>query len=70
MNDPKWNDMSDEEIASTLKKISEALEIRVGRGYYSEVLRIGSERLLRASTRHRNLSAMVFNNSPYPKENR
>lgn len=70
MSDRNWNDIGDEEIASTLKKISEELEMRVGKGYYSEVLRVGSERLLRASTRHRNLSAMVFNNSPYPKDNK
>jgi len=52
----KWNDIGDVELAGMME---EAAELDVP-PMVRELLNIGSQRLLRASTRHRNLSSLVF----------
>jgi hypothetical protein len=52
----KWNDIGDIELAGMME---EAAELDVP-PMVRELLNIGSQRLLRASTRHRNLSSLVF----------
>ena len=69
--DYNFNDIGDNEIALMLEDLAEVHSNAVGSEEYLALtekeialIRVGAERLRRATNRHRNLSALVFNNKP------